>query len=161
MIRPDRIAHVVLKVRELKRSKEFYTQILGLVPMGTLEKPRVLFLASNARDHHEIGLAEVGPDAENPKPGAVGVAHVAFRLKTEEELETAYRELKQREVPVTFTVNHGVSKSVYFLDPDGNELEVYVDNSPAEVGTFENPYAGAEKLDFAPDDPGLREVIPQ
>ena len=52
-------------------------------------------------------------------------------------------------VPITLTVNHGVTKSVYFLDPDGNELEVYSDNPAEEVKTFENPYAGVENLEFA------------
>jgi catechol 2,3-dioxygenase len=160
MIQPDRIGHVVLKVRDLKRSEAFYTKVLGLVPMGTLERPRVLFLSCNAQDHHEIGLVEIGPKAVKPKPAAVGMAHVAFRLKTEDELRLAYRELKEHDVPITLTVNHGVSKSVYFLDPDGNELEVYVDNPSDEVRSFENPYAGVEKLDFAPEDPGFRDLMP-
>ena len=67
------------------------------------------------------------------------MAHVAFRLKTEKELSAAYRELKDRDVPITLTVNHGVTKSVYFLDPDGNELEVYSDNPAEEVKTSRTP----------------------
>ena len=161
MIQPDRITHVVLKVRDLKRSEEFYTQVLGLERIGTLDKPLVVFLAANARDHHETGLAEVGPDAENPKSSAVGMAHVAFRLKTEKELSAASREFKDRDVPITLTVNHGVTKSVYFLDPDGNELEVYSDNPAEEVKTFENPYAGVEKLEFAQEAPGFRDLMQQ
>ena len=89
------------------------------------------------------------------------MAHVAFRLKTEKELSAASRELKDRDVPITLTVNHGVTKSVYFLDPDGNELEVYSDNPAEEVKTFENPYAGVEKLEFAQEAPGFRDLMQQ
>jgi catechol 2,3-dioxygenase len=86
--------------------------------------------------------------------------HVAFRLRNEEDLMAAYKELKEKEVPVSFTVNHGVSKSVYFRDPDNNELEVYTDNDISElVRTTPNAYLGMEKLDFAPDSPGLADVL--
>ena len=85
------------------------------------------FLASHRRDHHEIGLMEVGEAAEPPKNLQVGLSHVAFRLGDEAALIKAYRELKERDVPISFTVHHGITKSVYFTDPDGNQLEVYCD----------------------------------
>ncbi|MEM7542822.1 MAG: VOC family protein [Pseudomonadota bacterium] len=159
MIKTERIGHVVLKVRDLERSEKFYTEVLGLTRMGRLERPPVVFLASNARDHHELGLLEVGADGGNPKPDNVGLLHVAFRLETGEQLAEAYRELKARGVTISCTVNHGVAKGIYFLDPDGNELELYVDNSAADVALFDNPYAGVEKLEFAPDDPSLIEAL--
>lgn len=159
MIRPERIAHVVIKVRDLARSTRFYQEVLGLEIMGTLERPPVSFLAANRRDHHEIGLVEVGERALDADPRSVGLVHIAFRLSTEEELRAAYAELKERDVPISFTVDHGVTKSVYFRDPDGNELEVYCDNSPEDYGRLPNPYGGVERLDFAPDDPSLGDVI--
>lgn len=158
MIRPQRIAHVVIKVRDLERSKKFYMDVLGLDLMSEIQTPRVAFLASNRRDHHEIGLLEVGADAPRADPRAVGLVHIAFRLETEEQLRTAYAELKQREVKISFTVDHGITKSVYFFDPDGNELEVYSDNVPADFAHLENSYGGMTKLDFAPDDPSLADV---
>jgi catechol 2,3-dioxygenase len=157
MINPDRIGHVVLKVRDLARSRQFYGEVLGLELM--FEAPGMAFLASHRRDHHEIGLMEVGPDAEAPKGPQVGLAHVAFRLGDEAELIKAYRELKEREVPISFTVHHGITKSVYFLDPDGNQLEVYCDVAPHERPTFGKGYMGMDRLDFAPDDPGLADVV--
>lgn len=157
MINPDRIGHVVLKVRELKRSREFYTQVLGLEQM--FEIPGMVFLASHRRDHHELALMEVGPRAEPPKGPQVGLAHVAFRLGDEAELIKAYRELKEREVPISFTVHHGITKSVYFLDPDGNQLEVYCDVAPQDRPKSANEYMGMERLDFAPDDPSLADMM--
>ena len=159
MIHPDRIGHIVLKVRSLKRSRPFYTEVLGLEVMKELPEVRMLFLASNRRDHHEIALAEVGEHAGAPKPGDVGLAHCAFRLKSLEDLHAAYREFKERNVPISFTVNHGVTRSIYFLDPDGNQLEVYVDNSPEEIAQMSNPYFGLDKLDFASEEPALRDYF--
>ena len=159
MIRPQRIAHVVIKVRDLERSKRFYQEVLGLDLMGEIDRPRVAFLAANRNDHHEVGLLEVGAEAPDADARAVGLVHIAFRLANEEQLHDAYRELKERRVPVRFTVDHGVTKSVYFSDPDGNELEVYSDNAPQDVSRFSNPYAGMDKLDFAPDDPGLGDIV--
>lgn len=159
MIRTDRIGHVVLKVRDLERSRRFYSEVLGLDIMQEMPQMKMVFLASNRRDHHEIALAEVGPNAGAPRDSDTGLAHVAFRLKTEDELRAAYREFKERGVPVSFTVNHGVTKSVYFLDPDGNQLEVYCDNPPEEIAKMKEPYNGMGKLDFAPSDPSLMDYF--
>jgi catechol 2,3-dioxygenase len=159
MIHPERIAHLVLKVRDLEISKKFYTEILGMQVMKQVPEIKAVFLSFNGRDHHEVALIEIGAQAEAPKANQTGMLHVAFRLRTEEELLAAYKELKEKEVPVNFTVNHGVSKSVYFRDPDNNELEVYTDNDVSELVQMPNAYLGMEKLDFAPDSPGLMDVI--
>ena len=160
MIHPERIAHVVLKVRNLDQSWKFYTETLGMQVMKHVPEIRGVFLSFRGRDHHEIALIEVGADAPLPKPNQAGLLHVAFRLRNEEDLRAAYQELKEKNVPVNFTVNHGVSKSVYFQDPDGNELEVYTDNDIAEIDAIRpNGYLGMEKLDFAPNDRSIKDVI--
>ena len=68
MIRPERIAHVVIKVRDLERSKKFYTEVLGMQVMKDTPEIRGVFLANHTRDHHEIALFQIGPDAEPPRP---------------------------------------------------------------------------------------------
>ena len=159
MIRPERIAHVVIKVRDIEVSRKFYTEILGMQVMKNVPEIGAVFLANHARDHHEIALLQVGTDAESPKAKQVGLAHIAFRLRSEIELEEAYKELKAKKVPVSFTVDHGVTKSVYFLDPDGNELEVYTDKPVEQYIGMPNSYLGMEKLEFAADERGLKDVI--
>jgi catechol 2,3-dioxygenase len=159
MLHPERIAHVVLKVRNLEQSQKFYTETLGMRVIKDVPQLRAVFLSFNGRDHHEIALFEIGAKAEAPKPNQTGMLHVAFRLRTEDDLVAAYKELKEKGVPVSFTVNHGVSKSIYFRDPDDNELEVYLDNDIAEMDTLPNAYLGMEKLEFAKDDRGLVDVI--
>ena len=161
MIKAERIGHVVLKVRNLERSRAFYIDVLGMDVMMEIPAIPATFLANNRRDHHEIALFELGPEAEGLRRNQVGLAHVAFRLRNETELRAAYQEFKEKQVPISFTVDHGVTKSIYFRDPDGHELEVYCDNSPEEIAKFPNPYMGMSKLDFAPNDPGLADVIGQ
>jgi len=158
MIKPERIGHVVLKVRDLARSRQFYADVLGLDLM--YEIPGMAFLASHRRDHHEIGLMEVGEAAEGPKGRQVGLSHVAFRLSDEAALVKAYRELKERQVTISFTVDHGITRSVYFLDPDGNQLEVYRDVPREErAARSGDGYMGMDGLEFAPGDPSLGDVI--
>ena len=161
MIHAERIGHVVIKVRNLERSRAFYTEVLGMDVMMEVPGIRAVFLANNRRDHHEIALFEVGAEADGLRGKQIGLAHIAFRLRNEEDLRAAYKEFKEKDVPISFTVDHGVTKSVYFRDPDGHELEVYCDNSPEEMAKFKNPYLGMDKLDFAADDPGLADVIGQ
>ena len=157
MIKIERVAHVVIKVRSLEKSLDFYTRILGLKVMGEIP-PAVVFL-STGRDHHELGMAELGAEAPDSEFFRVGMEHFAFKLSSEDDLREAYETLLSENVEIAYTVNHGVTKSVYFFDPDGNELEVYADNSPEEVASFENPYGGMEKLDFATDKPSLLDSI--
>jgi catechol 2,3-dioxygenase len=160
MIKPDRIGHVVIKVRDLERTKKFYGEVLGLQLMMELPQIKMAFFASNGRDHHEIGCVEVGADAAGNQPKQIGLVHIAFRLRDEDHLRAAYKELKERDVPIAFTVDHGITKSIYFRDPDGNQLEVYCDNPPEYIAKMrENTYLGMDKLDFTPDERSLAEAF--
>ncbi len=160
MILPDRIGHVVIKVRNLERSKQFFTEVLGLQLMMELPKLKIAFFASNGRDHHEIACAEVGDEAEGQHRKQIGLQHIAFRLKDEAHLRAAYRQLKEKRVPIEFTVDHGVTKSIYFRDPDGLLFEVYCDNPPEYVARMKaNSYAGMDKLDFAAEERSLAEAL--
>jgi catechol 2,3-dioxygenase len=160
MICPQRIGHVVIKVRDLERSRRFYTEVMGLQLMSELPQLKMAFFASDGRDHHEIAVVEVGADAAAPQSRQIGLVHIAFRLRDEEHLRAAYRALKEKQVPIISTVDHGITKSIYFRDPDGNQLEVYCDNPPEYVAQMrENRYGGMDKLDFAADEPGLAQAF--
>jgi catechol 2,3-dioxygenase len=150
----------VIKVRDLERSRKFYTEVMGLQLMMENSQIRGAFFASNGRDHHEIACIEVGKDAEGQHEKQIGLMHIAFRLHNEEHLRAAYQKLKEQQVPIVFTVDHGITKSIYFRDPDGHQLEVYCDNPPEYIAKMrENRYMGMDKLDFAPDEPGLAEAL--
>jgi catechol 2,3-dioxygenase len=133
---------------------------MGLKLMMELPQIKMAFFASNGRDHHEIACIEVGKDAAAPRQKEIGLLHIAFRLSDEAQLKAAYKVLKENRVPIAFTVDHGITKSIYFSDPDGNQLEVYCDNPPDYIARFHaNKYAGMDKLDFAPDEPGIADVF--
>ncbi|MBF6569304.1 MAG: VOC family protein [Candidatus Binataceae bacterium] len=155
MVHPERLGHLILKVRDLEPSRRFYTEVLGLDLMFESKRPKMALFASHRRDHHEIGLIEVGAQAGSPKPSDIGLYHIAFRLKDEDEVRAAYHELKAKQVPIAFTVHHGLTKSVYFNDPDGYLLEFYCDVSPEEMANYPDLEQATAKLEFAPDDPGL------
>ena len=159
MIQPDRIGHVVIKVRDLERSTRFYSEVLGLQIMKVEAGFKMAFLASHGRDHHELAVAEVGPDAPAPRERSIGLSHIAFRMSDEAALSAAYADLKKNDVRIIGAINHGVTKSVYFCDPDGNQLELYCDGLPEEIAKFPDPYAGMEGLDFASDAPDFRQAL--
>ena len=123
MIRPQMIGHVHLKVRDLKRAEQFYTEVLGFRISERVE--RFLFLTCSNR-HHDVAVQEVGHDAEIPPDHAVGLYHFAVELNDLESLADAYMRLQEAGVDFS-PVDHGISQSLYFFDPDGNGIELYVD----------------------------------
>jgi len=125
MIQAHKLGHIVLKVRDAGKSKDFYTQTLGLKVAHEDLKRGTVFL-SFGREHHELALFQLAT-GEPPSAAQPGLHHMAWRLQNFEELREAYKELKAMGVPVESTVEHNVTRSVYFPDPDGNRVELYCD----------------------------------
>ena len=121
------LGHVHLKVRDVDRAVEFCRDVLGLEV--TERAGRFAFLSWGEK-HHDLALQGIGADASGPERG-VGLYHVAFEVPNAEALAATYRRLRERGVPVS-PVDHGISKALYFDDPDGNGLEVYLDTRDAE-----------------------------
>jgi catechol 2,3-dioxygenase len=159
MICPERIGHVVLKVRDLERTKKFYAEVMGLEVMKVEPSIKMAFFASNGRDHHEIAAIEIDGNIPDSQAGGFGLSHLAFRLRDEAHLRAAYTDLKEHEVKIISALNHGVTKSIYFRDPDGHLLEVYCDGLPEELAKFPDPYMGMGALDFAKDAPDFMEAF--
>lgn len=121
-MQPTGIGHVHFKVRELERSIEFYQTIFGL---HTTERLGRYAFLSWGDHHHDIALQAIGEDVPGSKSG-VGLYHVAFEVAHADGLQAVYDELSTRNIEVA-PVDHGISKALYFDDPDGNGLEVYLD----------------------------------
>jgi catechol 2,3-dioxygenase len=133
---PDRVGHVHLKVHDVDRAVEFYTGVLGLDV--TERHGRFAFLSWGQR-HHDVALQGVGEDGESPdgRPASedgpsVGLYHAAFEVHSSGALAAVYRRLDERGVEVT-PVDHGISEAMYFDDPDGNGLEVYLDTRESDA----------------------------
>ena len=127
------LGHVVLKVRDLQRSENFYRGLLGMPVSSRVPEPRMAFFAfETSGNHHDFALMEVGCDATSPDESAIGLAHVAFKVgHSAEELRLARDALDDAGAPVLYEAERGFAKSVHALDPDGNEIELYVDRSGA------------------------------
>ena len=122
------LGHVVLYVRELKRSLAFYRDLVGLNLVGEIFDGRAAML-SGGRTHHELLLIEVGA-APGPLTGhRIGLYHIGWKIgESLAALRAMKEKLEQHNVPIDGISDHTVSQSLYVRDPDGNELELYVDD---------------------------------
>ena len=142
------LGHLVLYVADLERSDAFYGEVLGwevAFPV-TLGIPAAAF--SSGRTHHELLLIEVGRDAAPVGHGRrLGLYHFGLKVgDSDDELREAYARLVAAGVDIVGSSDHTVTHSLYILDPDGNELELYIDvpgvdwhSNPTLVGAATRP----------------------
>lgn len=125
------LGHVVFYVRSLERSLAFYRDLLGFREVGRIFGGKASALTSG-RTHHELLLIEVG-DAPRPPTGhRLGLYHIGIKIgESLEELRAAKRELEEAGIGISGMSDHTVSQSLYLQDPDGNEVELYVDADEA------------------------------
>ena len=119
-----RIGHAHLKVRNLERAIDFYTRYFNLSVVEQVANQYVFLSGGDL--HHEIALQAVGEDAPSPHPYAIGLYHIAFEVPDKRSFALAYKTLRDDGVDVG-AVDHLISWAMYFPDPDGNGLEIYVD----------------------------------
>jgi catechol-2,3-dioxygenase len=119
-----RLNHAVLFVRDATVAAEFYGRVFGFEVVGSEMGGQAVFMRSPlATNHHDLGLFSVGPDAPRPARGSVGLYHLAWEVPTIEDLAAASRALSEAGA-LGGASDHGVSKSLYGRDPDGNEYEI-------------------------------------
>ncbi len=123
------LGHVVLYVTNMERSVTFYRDILGFTQIASGYGFSVF---SSGRNHHEMLLIEVGGEVRVKRNLEPGLYHIGFKIgDSPESARLVYKELIEKGVPIVGTTDHGVTHSIYILDPDGNELELYADVSDA------------------------------
>jgi catechol-2,3-dioxygenase len=125
------LGHIVLYVTNLEVSRRFYRDLLGWREI--VHGPGVAAYSSG-RTHHELLLIQVGAEATPiPSKPRVGLYHFGLKIgDSDEELRSAITRLREANVTIVGMSDHGVSHSVYLLDPDGNEIEIYIDVQPAQ-----------------------------
>lgn len=146
MIPVQRLNHAVLYVRDAAESATFYQEVLGFEVVEQLSGA-VFLRCGGTTNHHDLGLFSVGPDAPLPARGRVGLYHLAWEVPSIHDITTA-RDLLNRVGAYTGESDHGVTKSVYGHDPDGNEFEVMWTVPRDQWGTFAD-HAVVQPLDLA------------
>lgn len=122
MVSPKRLGHLVLRVRDVSRSEKFYTRTLGLEVVS--REFGMVFLRASASRSHELALAPL-KEGISSSPSQGGLSHFAWQMESFDDLRNIYRHLKQEGVEIAGKGDHGISTGVYFLDPDGNRIEVF------------------------------------
>ena len=153
-LKPSRFAHFVLRVRDLERAMSWYADVVGMEVVHRGE--RLAFMSYDA-EHHRIALAQT-PVEDEPIPGAPGLDHVAFAFDTLGDLLSTYLRLKAAGIVPYWPINHGPSTSLYYRDPDGNGVELFVDNFATEAelkGWMETDAFAANPLGVAFDPDAL------
>lgn len=148
MIKLGRIGHVLMRVADEKKSKEFYRDMLGFTVSE--EDPEHGGTFMTLGDNYHTFDLDGHPHPESavrPVPGQLGLMHIAFQVDSYEALRDAYLHLSSRGVSFRGATNHVNQRSLYFYDPDGNTLEIY----------FELPHA--REL-FAAGRPDIDEHLP-
>ncbi len=142
---PKHLGHLVMRVRDMERSLDFYTRVMGLTIMERTASGTV-FMSANTEKSHELAIRAIGMDAQGPDHSLIGQAHMAWQMETFEDLQELYARLKDNNVRIQRIGDHGLSLGVYLLDPDDNEIEVYYElpssewNRSADKGLFEGNF---------------------
>ena len=116
-------------VADLARMRDFYTRVLGFTVTDEGEADVLgqtigfVFLSRDSRDHHQIVLATGKPDRLPFNP----INQISFRMAEFSGLREMYRRLVKEKVKELYPASHGNALSVYFHDPEGNRLELFVD----------------------------------
>ena len=157
-IAPAKLAHIVLRTQpdRIGILAGWYKSVLEAEAM--CETDRLAFLTYD-QEHHRVAIIGI-PGLKDHEDGHVGLHHVAFTYGGLGDLVHTYERLKELDITPEFTINHGPTTSMYYFDPDKNQVELQVDNVPEEkfAEYFENGEFAANPIGitYDPDDLAAR-----
>jgi catechol 2,3-dioxygenase-like lactoylglutathione lyase family enzyme len=157
LARPIKFAHVVYRTRRFEEMLEWYRTVFGAKVQ--FENPALAFLTYDD-EHHRFAIANMSvlhPDgAETEKRDAIGVDHVGYTYASVGDLLENYAALKEAGIAPYWSIHHGITVSMYYADPDGNQMEFQVDAMPtsADAGNFmaESFAANPIGVEFDPEE---------
>ena len=131
-IRPVKFVHVVYRTRRFKEMIRWYENVFAAKVQ--YQNPVLAFLTYDD-EHHRFAFANLEvlqPEgAENDRQGSIGVDHVAYTYRSLSELFDNYVQLKEQSIMPYWCIHHGITVSMYYGDPDGNQMEFQVDSFPS------------------------------
>lgn len=124
---PTELNHVVMRSAHVPECVDFYGKVLGMRVHAGGEHAAAL---SQDGEHHRLLLMGVAPGEPNHGPG---IEHIAFKTRSMAELLGNYKRLKGIGIVPFMAVHHGGTLSMYYLDPDGVQVEIFIDTNPTDV----------------------------
>ncbi|KAH7336223.1 Glyoxalase/Bleomycin resistance protein/Dihydroxybiphenyl dioxygenase [Rhexocercosporidium sp. MPI-PUGE-AT-0058] len=155
VIKPSHLAHIVLKTSPSQYGTMVSYYKTFLSADARFEEGPLTFLSYD-EEHHRIAIISV-PDTKPRDPKAAGLLHFAFTFNSLHDLALAYKQREANGIEPYWCVNHGPTTSMYYHDPDGNDIETQVDNfaSLEEADAFMKSAEFAENpigADFEPEE---------
>lgn len=134
IVSPIKLAHIVFRTSRFAEMIAWYSLVLNATP--AFASDTIAFLAYDD-EHHRVAFINLPGLAEQPADIA-GMHHVAFTYSTLTVLLENYERLNAIGIDPVWPVNHGPTTSLYYADPDGNQLEFQIDNyeTVEEAGEF-------------------------
>jgi catechol-2,3-dioxygenase len=133
------LSHFGIHVTDLARMEDFYTRVLGLLvtDRGSLTNgPTLAFLSHDPDQHHQLVLVTGRP----PGVDYNVVNQISFKLDTLADLKAMHARVREEGVKEFRVVTHGNAWSVYFGDPEGNRVELFVDTPWHTPQPFAEPF---------------------
>jgi len=159
-LRPKRLGHMVLMVRDIQKSAQFYTEVLGLKVSDWIGDQMVFLRAGT--DHHDLALSQLPKDSADfddlPRYSRPGLEHFSYLIDSYEEMERSVKVLQEHGVEIVRGIGrHGPGDNFFlvFKDPDGNNVEVYCDmtqigeRDPHEAQVWERNIESFDQYRFA------------
>ena len=136
MAKPKRVGHLVLNVKDQTEATKFYTEVLGFDI--AVERPGFGTFLTCGKIHHDLALFQAKPDAAPISKGGLGLNHMALQVEDFDMLTEYYHVLQENGIIDFRTTDHGMTKSIYIEDPDGNGIELFCNSfAKAEDGLAE------------------------
>ena len=125
---PRKIAHVVYRTRRFEEMLAWYQTVFDA--RVQLRNPALAFLTYDD-EHHRFALADLSVlrpgEPEPERAGLIGLDHVGYTYDSLEDLFRNYEYLKSEGIEPYWCVHHGMTVSMYYADPDGNQMEFQVE----------------------------------
>ncbi len=152
-IAPAKFAHAVLRTTRLNEMLDWYRTVLHA---HVVFQTAMLAFVTYDDEHHRLAFAAWPGLTERP-PRSAGLDHLAYTYANLGDLVATYERLKAAGITPVANINHGMTTSMYYRDPDGNKVELQIDNFP-DTETLHAFFQSASfaknpiGVDFDPDD---------